>query len=256
MRETTIESEYLQKPRRIWIDDPPGGQSPEALLILLDGEYYVERVGAPEIIAELIAAGEIPLLRVVYVSHIDDTNGKERWTDTFCNESFADCVVKEIMPHVSPDRTFDQKFVGGLSLTGLAAAHVAFRHPDQVDGVLSQSPSVWWNDNWLIHQFSQQPVKSVRFRIVAGTEETAENVTHPPRLFQQTSNLESAQMLRDVLIEQEADVSYEEYEGGHSFECWKQDLPKSLVALLAPEAANDLNHERPLHESSEFDEDN
>ena len=141
MIETTLDSKSLDNQRSVWLQ---GGEPAEALLILLDGEYYLEHVEAPAIIDRLVEAGEIPALRVAYVSHIDDTSGGVRWSDCFCNERFAEFVVDELLPQVSADETFERVFVGGLSLTGLAAAHAALCYPDRFAGVLGQSPSFWW----------------------------------------------------------------------------------------------------------------
>ena len=72
----------------------------------------------------------------------------------------------------------------------------------------------------------------VRFRITVGDLETAEKVHHTRELFQRTSNLECARLMRDALNEQGTEVSYEEFAGGHDFPNWKADLPQSLTSLL------------------------
>jgi enterochelin esterase-like enzyme len=60
MAEATFHSQILLNERRLWVLHPSADRAAEAICILLDGEYYVERMNAPTLLAELQASGAIP----------------------------------------------------------------------------------------------------------------------------------------------------------------------------------------------------
>src|SRR5687768_15416515 len=84
--ERELSSEILGNTRRIWFQPPPAGACAESLCVLLDGEYYVDRMDAPMTIDELQASGSVSPFATAFVSHID---GKTRWPESFCNSRFA-----------------------------------------------------------------------------------------------------------------------------------------------------------------------
>jgi enterochelin esterase-like enzyme len=233
MDEFVLRSPTLNNERRCWIQRPLAGARATAICLLLDGEYYVQRMEAPAVIAGLQESQQLPPVAVVYVSHID---GVTRWPESFCNERFARFVSEELIPWAKGQITTTAEDVpiilGGLSLTGLAAAHTAFLYPDSFAGVLCQSASFWWSDNWLTHQFQRAPLRVPPFRIFCGNLETADYVEHGPELIQRTSQLDSNRLMRDALIEHGCSISYEEFSGGHDIASWKADLPNSLQSLL------------------------
>jgi len=232
--ESIIHSPLLGNDRRVWLQSPPQEQSATAICILLDGEYYVERMDAPAVIHELQRSQMVPPFAVAYISHVDShTRSKE----SKCNDQFASFIAEELAPWVK--RRCGQyadnlpTILGGLSLTGLAAAHAVLRSPNRFRGVLCQSASFWWSDQWLVNECQLHGPVLARFRISCGSRETTEYVEHSPDLIQQTSQVASNRAMRDVLRHNGCEVSYEEFIGGHDIASWKNDLPKSLLALLA-----------------------
>ncbi len=232
--ESIIHSALLGNERRVWLQVPPDDHAAAAICILLDGEYYVERMDAPAVIDELQRSRRVPPFAVAYVSHVDHaTRGKE----STCNDRFARFVAEELAPWVKrqcgPAAENLPTILGGLSLTGLAAAHAVLRSPDRFSGVLCQSGSFWWSDQRLVNECQVHSPRTVRFRISCGSRETTEYVEHGPDLIQRTSQLASNRAMRDVLRNIGCEVSYEEFPGGHDIASWRTDLPESLVALLA-----------------------
>jgi len=230
--ESTIRSKLLGNERRLWLQSPATGQPAGSICILLDGEYYVEAMEAPALIAELQAAQKIPAIAVAYVSHVD---GQTRWRESFCNADFAQFASQELSPHVRGHFRVSgdvPAILGGLSLTGLAAAHAAMSCPEGFAGVLCQSASFWWSDNQIVGQVRPADSRPLRFRISVGSAETKDYVQHAPSLIQRTSQLAANRMMRDALLEKGHHVSYEEFEGGHDIASWKADLGPSLAALL------------------------
>src|SRR5262245_18068574 len=69
----------------------------------------------------------------------------------------------------------------GLSLGGLAAAHIAMDHPKVFSRALCQSGSFWW---LMDHPAPLRQTRG-RFWLSVGSEETERGVSHPPTgLFQ------------------------------------------------------------------------
>ncbi|HEX4069911.1 MAG TPA: alpha/beta hydrolase-fold protein [Planctomycetaceae bacterium] len=122
--ESLIHSPLLGNERRVWLQVPPDDQSTAAICILLDGEYYVERMDAPAVIDELQRSPTVSPFAVAYVSHVDHAT---RSKESTCNNRFARFVAEELAPcvkrHCGPSAENLPMILGGLSLTGLAAAH-------------------------------------------------------------------------------------------------------------------------------------
>lgn len=230
LEERHLRSAVLGNERRIWIQQPTSPTN--VLCVLLDGEYYVDRMDAPVVLRDLVAGGSIPPIAVAYVSHVDP---KTRWLESFCNPRFVQFLDEELIPWATNECNLSERattiLLGGLSLTGLAAAYAAL-HSTKVTGVFCQSASFWWNDCWLVQDVRRQVATALRLRISCGANETTEYVEHGPELIQRTSQVASNRAMRDALREKGSIVSYDEFDGGHDIESWKADLPKSIQSLL------------------------
>jgi len=204
--------------------------------IVLDAEYYVDRLGGPAIFEELQSGGSIPPVLVVYVSHLDSAT---RWTESFCNTSFDQFIVDELLPWVTKEydlpATIDS-VITGLSLTGLGAAHAALNARNRISRALCQSASFWWQQGWLVENLTTLPPSDVAFRISVGTEETIQNVDHGQGLIQSESQINANRRMHEALVARGHRVSYREFPGGHDLESWIADLPESLAALFRLES--------------------
>ena len=231
-----ISSEHLNNSRHIWIQLPESDLAvPRRLLILLDAEYYLERVEAVPIIAhwQQQLGDRAPL--VAYVSHID---AETRFVECPCHRPFIQFITDELIPELQSEYTLTpaphSHMIGGLSYTGLLAAYVALEAGDLFGSVLCQSASFWWNDGWLTQQVQTQSSLPRHFYISCGKQETDTNVLHREDLLQVTSQLASNRAMRDALQQAGYDVTYREFEGGHDIASWRSDLPLALDALLPP----------------------
>jgi len=97
--------------------------------------------------------------------------------------------------------------------------------------VLSQSGSFWWGPGdeepeKTSRDFVASPRLPLRFWMEVGTAEIG-NPAH------ETTMLAANRHLRDVLKARGYDVSYHEFDGNHSYVCWRGTLADGLVALLA-----------------------
>jgi enterochelin esterase family protein len=128
--------------------------------------------------------------------------------------------------------------IAGASYGGLAAAWVAYKHPELFGLVYSQSGSFWWSprnggDNepeWLTRQIARGPHKPVRFHLEAGLFETGRADT--------AGILETTRHLRDVLTAKGYDVSHREYAACHDNAHWRVSMATALMTLLKPGQAS------------------
>ena len=199
--------------------------------IFLDGELYTDRVKAPDIIREALAAGSLPLMDCLY---LPNASAAGRHADYTCHEGFAAFVAVDLPRWIEREAgRFERLFLGGLSLSGLQAVFTALRHPGVFSGVLSQSPSAWWQDESLARSLIPADDSRNRFWLSVGTQELQENVSHPPTpLHQKTSQLGSVRRLASAMTDASHEIHCHEYVGGHDPVCWGAELPHALAWLM------------------------
>ncbi len=127
-----------------------------------------------------------------------------------------------------------KRIVGGSSAGGLAAAYVAFEHPDVFGNVLSQSgaftllPEGETESHWLAHQFAERENLPLKFHLDVGTLE--ENSFRD--LKGRPSALAGNRRMHEVLQAKGYKVHYTEFRGGHDYISWQGTLAEGLMALL------------------------
>lgn len=227
--ETTAYSQTLGNERRLWCDIADDPKSP--VVVLLDGEYYVEKMDAPSLIAGVVSSGGLRSASYVYVSHI---NGRTRWDECFCNSGFSRFVNVELPEFMESQYGFrpSQWVLGGLSLTGLAAVHAALARFSPYKAVIAQSGSFWWNDCWLPRQTPETVARKIRFRMCCGIREVDAPVDHGDGLLQSTDQLTSNNLMVNTLRLAGHTVCFLTYDGGHDLKCWADDLPKALADVI------------------------
>ena len=112
------------------------------LLVLLDGEFYRDRMPTASLIADGQRAGWLRSFWTLLVPQLDQPS---RWRDNQCSDAFADFPADDVLPWFGRE-VGAPAFValGGLSLTGLQVAHTCLRHPARFPIGFCQSPSFWW----------------------------------------------------------------------------------------------------------------
>lgn len=228
--EFEIAGRGLTAPRKAWIE-PASFAAATDCLIFLDGELYRNRVGAPGIIRRAQDAGLLQPTAAVYLS---GGSAAERHVDYTCNEDFASFVAVDVPQWIERMAgRFDRLYLCGLSLSGLQALFTALRHPGVFSGVLAQSPSAWWREEWLSASLATVAGQRSRFWLSVGTQELQTNVSHPPTpLFQGASQLDSVRRLAAGMTNIGLDVHAHEYDGGHDPACWGAELSLALSWLL------------------------
>jgi enterochelin esterase-like enzyme len=220
------------------------------LLIVFDGESYMDPIPTPSLLDALIAAKQIPPLVALFVRN---ATSDSREQELPCNGVFAEFLANELLPfvraHYRVTRDPAQVCLAGSSFGGLASSYAAFRHPELFGLVLSQSGSYWWSfprgssafdgaedPGWLTRRFRESPRLPIRFYLNAGTFEA-----DPTGI----GVLETTRAFDAVLRAQGYVVQFEEFAGGHDPLAWRATLPNGLIALFGglhapPPSASDV----------------
>lgn len=227
--EHKIPSTHLPASRQAFYH--PAAGAPKGCLLFLDGELYTDRVKAPAILSEALASGLLSPVACVYLPNVSAAGRHEDYT---CNEAFASFLAEEVPRWIEREiLQFERLFLCGLSLSALQAVFTTLRYPGVFAGVLAQSPSAWWENEWLFNTLPRMPAPPQRMWVSVGTQELQTNATHPPTpLVQKASQLDSVRRLSSALRAGGHDIYANEYNGGHHSACWAAELPQSLAWLM------------------------
>ena len=221
-----FKSVALENERSIRVYTPPEYHADRvySVLVCLDGQAYTEFIPTPTILDNMIAAKAIPPLIAVF---IDNPSSTSRDTELTCNPQFAAFLVDEMLPWLASKyrvtKDPKERVIAGSSYGGLAAAHVAFLHPEAFGNVLSQSGAFWWNDEWLIEQLASGP--HIRFYLEVGKWETIPWWGH-------TSLVDANIHFTETALSKGYEVLYSEYNGGHDYISWRHGLADGLQFLM------------------------
>lgn len=120
--------------------------------------------------------------------------------------------------------------VGGSSLGGLSALYLALKHPHVFSRAAAMSPSVWWDDRFILREL----------QALAGTSR--------PRIWLDTGGREGGEALRDVRALRDrlrqsgwtnGELRYhEDRRGDHSERAWAARARMMLAFLFPPQQAS------------------
>jgi enterochelin esterase-like enzyme len=222
--------------RNIWYHAGPQ-DTPHSLCIFLDGEHYTQDVDALPVLEALLGEPGMPRLSLLFVSHGSSDPGQVdyacRHADYACNEHYARYIATDVAQWARARNRGIRAtghLIGGLSLSGLQAAYVTCRHPQTFSLCLSQSGSFWWLDG----KENRLSPTAGKFWLSVGDQESAENVTHSPELFQEISQIAGVERAVATIRQLGGTVNYHKYSGGHATSLWRQELAPALRWLLTP----------------------
>ena len=215
--------------RTVW-SLPPAGRAGVAVLFL-DGELYLEKVGAADVVRRLQQRRAIPPATAVFLSH---GGAAARHEDFLCRPNYARFIARDLVGSVRQDHPGATEIViVGLSLSGLAAAYAATRYPAIFRAAVCQSPSFWWEQGRFAAELPPATPPGPEFWICVGSRETETGLSHPPSgLRQQLPQLTGCLSAADALHAKGYSVNYREYDGGHDPDCWREDLSLALPWAL------------------------
>jgi len=229
--ELTIESAEGDFVRSAWLVAGPTTEL--SLCVLLDGEHYRDGVQAAPIFDGLMQRGVIPPMTFLFVA---SGGGAARHSDYVYNARFAEFIAEDVVGRARarvPSLSAERHVICGLSLSGLAAAHIALLYPTRFPAALCQSGSFWLEPEAFARLAQEHRPVTTRFWLSVGDEETSTNVSHPPTgLVQDMSQIAGVARARAALEEAGGDVSYHCFQGDHAFDPWRAELGDALQWLL------------------------
>jgi len=230
--ETTLPSEVLGEERRVAVYRPPGEHGDDlATLVVFDGFLSRAVLRMPSTLDNLIAAGRIPPTVALFVqgedSKRDDELGPNEEMTRFVSRELIGAARRKWGATSDPRRTA----ITGVSLGGLAAAHIALQVPEVFGGVIAQSGAYWWpypeagEPKWLIREYDRTARADLRFYLDVGSYERLPGPDGD-------SQLDVNRQFRDVLLAKGYPVTYAEYPGAHDYVNWRNTVADGLIAIL------------------------
>ena len=216
--------------RTVWSLAPPAGR-PAVAILFLDAELYLERVGAAALVRRLQERRVIPPAVALFLS---DGGAAARHEDFVCRPEYARFVAGDLVGSVREEHPgVTEIVIAGLSLSGLAAAYAATRHPAVFRAAVCQSPSFWWERGRFADDLPAAAPAGPEFWISVGSRETEAGLSHPPSgLRQELTQIAGCVSAVAALRAKGYGVSYREYDGGHDPECWRDNLSGALPWVL------------------------
>lgn len=215
--------------RTVWFYQPVSAE-PVPLLLVWDGNDYIDRGKLTEIVDNLIAQKKIRPIALAMLSNYHPAR--------FLEYNQSDTSIAFFGQHVLPlaqkklNLLDYKKHVGswgvmGASMGGLMSLYTGMRLPHIFGKVLSQAGAYWQRgifagEDMLIKQMIQHlPKADLKIWQDVGTFDFL---------------LEENRVLNKILSQKGYKVNYKEYNGGHNYTCWRNALPEALTYLFGVEA--------------------
>lgn len=192
----------------------PASDGPLPLLVVYDGREYLKRAHLATILDNMISTGRIRPLAAALI----DNHQERRDSEYGCSERTLDFICSKIFPLAQNELPLAQDGehgVLGASYGGLMALYTALRLPRVFGRVLAQSGAyrlrglefpVWKMDG-NERQRVWMDVGSMEYLLACNRE------------------------MQAYLAGAGCEVSYHEYQGGHNYTVWRDDLPRALTWL-------------------------
>jgi enterochelin esterase-like enzyme len=221
-------SQSLQRLMPYYVYLPPGyekGTGRYPVLYLLHGYYgsFIEwaEVGIHQAADELILSGQIqPMIIVMpegeqsyYVNHGEVG---PRWGDYIVTD-----VVKEIDRNFRTIPTAEARAIGGLSMGGTGALHLAFTHPDEFAIVGAHAPTLKWDRPEDKFDFADDEYyRSVNPLVEASELDGLENLIVLLDIGDDDAGWFTVDQLHDTLDERNVYNELTYLQGSHAAEYW------------------------------------
>lgn len=223
MIEAFVPSAVITPGRRTWRLEPQRGKR-QGLLVFLDAELYLQRVGAAQVLRALEDEKRIPPLASIFIS---SETPAARHSDYVCDAGFTRFLTEDLLPFAGAQDAESVVLIG-LSLSELAAAYaVAISH--RFRAAICKSPSFWWHEERFISSVPIATPGASSFWVSVGDLETESGISHPPsNPVQHTSQRDSCERASVALRAAGYAVSHRIFHGGHDPVCWRDDLTLAL----------------------------
>lgn len=250
---TSLWSSALGRPKSVAVYRPYGVSAAGLpILVVFDGYLARTMLRIPDILDNLLLAGEIPPFVGLFVSNFDASRDEELSP----SPALAAFVTSELLPWARTklggassrgpegwDGARNRRnIVAGVSRGGLAAAYLGLHHPASFRGVIAQSGSFWWpspdegEPGWLIRSVLRRPASDVHFYLDVGKMETRPGPGGAP------TQLFVNRAMRDALRDRGYKVTYTEYSGAHDYVNWRRTFADAMIAVAGVPSGSPAGH--------------
>jgi enterochelin esterase family protein len=225
VRDFSISTEYYisGNNRTIHLYQPPVTEW-VPLVVVWDGHEYLHRVRLNFMVDNLIAEGRI---RPIALAFVNNGGQKSRTVEYACNEAMLVFLMTEVIPLATNELNLIElnsnpgEFgILGASMGGLMAMYIGSRLPQVFGNVLSQSGA-----------FSWAGFDMVVFDLLASVEMRPLKIWMDVGKYDLPGLLESNQRMKDMLIQKGYPLAYREYNAGHNYAAWRDEIWRGLEAL-------------------------
>ncbi len=221
----TISTEYFisGNSRTVHLYQPPVKER-VPLVVVWDGYEYLHRARLNTIVDNLIAQKRI---RPIALAFINNGGQKSRTVEYACNEAMLVFLMTEVLPLAKKElKLLDYNSnpgefgILGASMSGLMAMYIGSRLPQVFGKVLCQSGA-----------FSWAGFDMVVFDILEYIAKGPLNIWLDVGKYDLPGLLESNQRMREVLNRQGYRLTYREYNAGHNYAAWRDEIWRGLIAV-------------------------
>jgi len=196
---------------------------PVPLVVVFDGRDYLRRARLTTIADNLIAQGRMKPVAFAMA----DNGGPARGVEYGCSEATLGFIMNHLLPLAKKELDLvDFRASPGAygllsaSMGGLISLYVALRAPGIFGRVLSQS-GAFWDD-----EYKPVVVDLVR-----------DGAVRPIKVWMDVGRYEwllgGNRMMHALLQQRGYDVAYREYNGGHNYPAWRDDVAHGLEWLYS-----------------------
>jgi enterochelin esterase-like enzyme len=205
--------------RDVWLYHPPV-DGPVPLVLVYDGRDYLRRAKLPTIVDNLIAEKCIPPVALAMV----DNAQSARLLEYHGSEAALMLVTEMVLPLARRNLNLTKGgyAVMGASMGGLMALYTGLRLHTTFDKVISQSGAFGFD-----LATGEEAIIKVLVR---------QTPTLPLTIWQDVGTLEwllpANRVMRRLLRIKRYDVAYREFNAGHNWTAWRDQLPDALATVL------------------------
>ena len=198
----------------------PAQEGPYILLLVLDGKDYFQRAKLTTLADNLLHERTLPPLAIAFL----DNARESRFAEYGCSEALVGFVAQELIPWVASQVSLVPQTGGhcvlGASLGGLAALWLGVRLPEIFGRVFSQAGG-----------FALGFTKELGLTTILRVGERV-----PLRIYLDCGRfdplLEANRTMHELLNARGYEVAYREFNAGHNYPAWREDLTAGLQWLL------------------------
>ncbi len=213
-RDLTVQSKLMDQQMKysVWLPEGYSKKRSYPILYLLHGaggnqNSWLDDGLAQQFASSYVKESDIPIIIVMPDGQM-----------TFFSGNWESYFHKELMPKVEATYSFNgQRAIAGLSMGGYGTLYHALKYPDKFVYAYAMSPAVFGSMNSFVDSQNDKTVFP-KFTIEVGTEDTV-------------VNNDSAEALSEYLNANNVICDWIERTGFHTWDFWKECLPKALEVI-------------------------